>query len=179
MNLLELIQRDYLLIDKAGTEFVNSLSGNNIKRDITLAAEMAGLQLLRATRVDFSKSNPGTILLGAISDETFSQMWRFISVWVSSNGLNRKSLDAGFNLPDSDSNYLPEITQLETSFEEICHKNNIKLECYPFVAATAAMRLVLAGNELKLLDQKIGIDMVFYHIIAGSKTVPYPFHPEN
>jgi hypothetical protein len=36
------------------------------------------------------------------------------------------------------------------------------------------VKLILAGNQLQLLDAKIGLAMALFHIVAGSKTAPYP-----
>jgi len=176
MTLLDSVQKDYATIDQAAGEFLHKLSGNNLQRDIVLAAEMAGLQLLRAAAVDLSKFNPGSIILGAISDQTYEQLQRFVFGWALSNGLNPE--DAGdFEIPDDITNYIPEITQLESSFNSICEQNSITKEHYPFVAASSALKLVLAGENLKLLDAKLGLAITMYHLIAGGKTVPN--HPNS
>jgi hypothetical protein len=172
MNILESIQKDYPAIDKTAGEFLQKLSGNNIKRDIALAAQMAGLKLLRATKVDLSQLSPGNIILGAIPDEVYDQIQRFIFGWALSNDIDPRNIGK-VKLADDIENYLPEITQLEDSFHDICKQNNIKDEYYPFVAASAALKLVIAGENLELLDAKTGLSMTMYHIISGSKTVPY------
>jgi hypothetical protein len=78
MTILDSVQEDYATIDKAAGEFLHDLSGNDIKRDIALAAEMAGLQLLRAADIDLSDLSSGVILLGAIPDRVYDQVQRFI-----------------------------------------------------------------------------------------------------
>jgi hypothetical protein len=69
---------------------------------------------------------------------------------------------------------LPELTKFEKGFCEICQTVGIKIEYYPFVAISSAMRLVLVGDKMKLLNGKSGRAIVHYHVICGSKTVPYP-----
>jgi hypothetical protein len=171
MDILKSVQKDYAIINKAAGEFLYKLSGNNIKKDITLAAEMSGLKLLRTSKVDLSQVAPGVILLGAIPDETYKIMDRFIMGWAVSNWINPLGVGK-VNIPDDVKDYLPEVTQLEIPFADICEQNSINNEYYPFVAASAALKLVLAGKKMKLLDAKIGLAMVMYHIISGSKTVP-------
>jgi hypothetical protein len=172
MNILDSIQKDYAIINKTAGEFLSKLSGNDIHRDILLASEIGGLELLRASGVDFSKYRPGSILLGAIPDEIFEQMQRFVFGWAISNGIDPKGIGKG-KIPDKYKDYQPEITQFEISFLNLCQQNSIKGEYYPFVALASALKLVLAGEKLKLLDAKTGLAMVLYHIIVGSKTVPY------
>jgi hypothetical protein len=172
VSILDSVQKDYPSIDKAAGEFLHKLSGNNIKRDIMLAAEMAGLKLLRAANVDLSKVGEGTIVLGAIPDEIYEQIQRFIFGWALSNGIDPRDIGK-VQLANDMTGYLPEITKLEKVFHNICKQNNIKEELYPFVAASSALKLVLAGEKLKLLDAKTGLTMTMYHIISGSKTAPY------
>ncbi len=171
VDILKSVQKDYPVINKTAGEFLYKLSGNNIKKDVILAAEMSGLKLLRAANVDVSKMTPGVILLGAIPDETYDLMQRFVFEWAMSNWINPLNLGK-VKIPDDVTNYLPEVVQLETSFENICQQNAIKVEYYPFVAASSALKLVAAGKKMKLLDARIGLAMTMYHIISGSKTVP-------
>jgi len=76
-------------------------------------------------------------------------------------------------IPDSIENYIPEVTQFEHAFYEIFRSHGIKAEYYPFIAISSAMKLVLAGEKMGLLNAKIGQAIVLYHIICGSKTMPY------
>ena len=173
MTLLEEVQKDYPMINKAAAEFISKLPGNDIKQAIMLAAEMAGLQLLRASKVDLVKIAPGTIVLGAIPDDINQQLERFVALVALSNGIDR--IDLGWvDFHGKDKDYHPEITRLESSFHEICQKSSVKVEYYPFVAALTALKLVLAGKKLGLLDARTGLSMTMFHIIAGSKTAPFP-----
>lgn len=172
MTLLKSIEKDFAVINKAAADFLPKLSGTDIKKDIVLSAELAGLMLLRASNVDFLELDSGNVVLGAVADETYKQIQRFIYGWSQSNGLDPREVGKE-EIPDDYKEYIPAITQLEQPFYEICKQNNIGAEYYPFVAVLSALKLVLAGRNLKLLDPKTGLAMVFYHIISGSKTVPY------
>jgi len=55
---------------------------------------------------------------------------------------------------------------------EICNRNAVKTEYYPFVATTSAMRFVDAGKHYRFLEAKTGLAITMYHIISGSKIVP-------
>ena len=175
--ILNAVEKEYPIINQAANDFLNELSGNDIMRDIALAAEMAGLKLLRAADINLSGLSPGQIILGAIDDSTFEQINRFVFGWALSNGLDPTIQEA--NIPKHAKNYLPEVVQLEPAFDKICERNGIKSELVPFVAITAALKLVFAGQKLGLLDASTGLAMVLYHIIAGSKTVPYPLSTDE
>jgi hypothetical protein len=148
------------------------LTNTNIKKDIALSASMAGLMLLRATGADLSKFDPGNILLGAVPDHVYDEMQRFVVGWIISNNLDPRDIGK-VQIPDDAKDYLPEIANLEHTFYDICKRNGIKVEYYPFVAASAALKLVAAGEKLGLLDAKTGQAIMIYHVLSGSKTVPY------
>jgi hypothetical protein len=174
--MLSSIQRDYAIIDKAASGFLEKLTGNNIRKDIALSAEMGGLMLLRASKVDLSKYPAGSVILGAITDDIYQEVDRFMHGWAVTNGLETTSVS---KIEFSDflktvENYFPELTHLENGFYEVCKAHGIKIEYYPFVAISSAMRLVLAGEKTGLLKGKAGRAIAHYHVICGSKTVPYP-----
>jgi hypothetical protein len=172
MDILDSVQQDFAIIDKAAKEFCQMLLDNDVRKSIALAAEMSGLKLLRATKVDFSKLESGAVLLGAIPDETYDLMQRFIFGWARSNGISTFSFFKP-KIPNDMMSYFPNVTQFENKFTDICKNNAVKAEYYPFVAATSALRFVDAGKHYKFLDAKTGLAIVMYHIISGSKTVPY------
>ncbi len=174
--MLASIQKDYPVINKAAGEFLGKLTGTNIAKDIILSAEMGGLMLLRASKVDLLKYQGGNALIGAIADDIYGQIDRFIIGWATANGLDTTEIskEEFANSLKGHSDYFPELTKYENGFYEICRANGIKIEYYPFVAISSAMRLVLVGDKMKLLNGKSGRAIVHYHIICGSKTVPYP-----
>jgi hypothetical protein len=178
MGLLASIEKEYAIIDKTAGKYLYKLTCDNIVKDIILSAEIAGLKLLRAnTTNDLSKIDPGIILLGAVPDDAYDLIYQFIYGWVISNGLNPKNLDKA-KLSADLTRYLPEVSQFELPFDEICQENNIKVDYHPYVATSSALELVSAGKKMKLLDPKVGLAMMMYHINASSKTVPYPVNIE-
>jgi hypothetical protein len=177
MNILESVQKNYPAINNAAGEFLTKLTGVDIKKDIILAAEMAGLMLLRASPANQKQIGPGTVVLGAVPDEQYQTMNHFVFSFAASNRLNPKEMDISA-IPADAKNYLPELTRFEKPFYEVCNKHGIENALFPFTAAAAAGKLVLAGNELKLLEPKVGLAILVFHIIAGSKTFPYPVPAE-
>jgi len=175
-NQVQLIEKEYGKINRAANDFLLKLPEDNIKQAISLSAEMAGLKLLRTADIDLSKFEPGTVVLGAVSDETYQQMQRFMFNWAISNRLDPRNA-GNVELLDDDKNYFIEVAQLEDSFDEICRQNNILQEHFPFAAASAALKLVLAGKKMDLLDENTGRALTLYHIILGGKTIPY--HPRE
>jgi hypothetical protein len=173
MDVLDAVQLRYPLINKAAGEFLCKLSLAGLNKDIMLAAEMAGLLMLRESSANIQKIKPGTCILGAIADEAYQTMNRFLCGWAISNGLNPKAINIE-GIPADARRYLPELSQFEQPFYAICQVHGIEYDHFPFVAATSAMKLVAAGEKLKMLDPGIGQAMVHFHVIAGSKTVPYP-----
>lgn len=174
--MLASIQKDYAIINKAAIEFLKKLTGTSIAKDIALSAEMGGLMLLRASKVEVSKYQGGNVLLGAIPDDIYKQIDRFIIGWAATNGLDTTEIskEEFSNSLKGHSDYFPELTKYENGFYEVCRANGIKTAYYPFVAISSAMNLVLTGEKMKLLNGKTGRAIVHYHVICGSKKVPYP-----
>jgi hypothetical protein len=173
MVTLDSIQKNYPAISKAAGEFLSKLSGTGVARDIALASEMAGLMLLRASSADLSQIPSGMGILGAVPDEAAQTLTRFVVGFAVINGLDPKTMDFTA-IPADVKHYLPELTRFEKMFYEICAKHQIEREFFPFTAAAAAGKLVLAGKQLGLLDANVGLAMLLFHIAAGNKTVPYP-----
>jgi hypothetical protein len=173
MDILQTIQSNYAAINSAAGEYLAKLTLQDLNKDITISAEMAGLMMLRDSGVNLDSIVSGTALLGAITDEVAKTMNRFVFSWAISNGLNPREINIA-GLTTEAKAYLPELTRYEKPLYDVCEKHRIARELFSFVAATSAMKLVAAGKVLGVLDQKLGQAMVLFHIIAGSKTVPYP-----
>ena len=165
------------LFDQAARDFLGLLSNTNLKNDIAMAAEMAGLKLLRDTRVDLSQHTPGHILLNAVSEEAFQKMQRFVFTWAWKNNLTPGHFKE-VNVPDDAREYIPAISKLETPFDSICQQHGIQVDQYPYVAATAALRLAAVGEHMGLLEAGLGQTMTLHHMTVASKTIPYTA-PEN
>lgn len=174
MALFDSIQKNYPAINNAAGDFLAKLTGTNLITDITLSAEMAGLMLLRVSSVNEQKIAPGTVVLGAIPDDASQMLNRFVYGFAPSNGLNPKEMDVA-GIPADAKSYLPELTRYEQPFYDCCHKQGLERELFPFTAAASAGKLVLAGNQLGILNAKIGLALLLFHTVAGSKTFPYPF----
>jgi hypothetical protein len=172
MTVLEAIQKNFPAINKTAGDFLGKLTGTNIQKDIALAAEMAGLMMLRETSCDLTQMPPGSVVLGAISDDAQLTMNRFIGAWAMMNHL--MPLKTFPPLPEEIKKYLPEVTRLEKPFTELCQRDGIDRTLFPFVAACAAMKLVLAGKSMNMLDDQLGQAIAMFHVISGCKTVPYP-----
>jgi len=50
-------------------------------------------------------------------------------------------------------------------------------EHFPFAAIIAALKLVQVGKKMGLLEESIGQMLALYHILSGSKMVPYATLP--
>jgi hypothetical protein len=172
MDILEAVQKDFVIIDEMAGTFLGKLPGDDIKKDLMATAELVGLILLRESNADLSNLEPGGVVLGAIDDETYQLIHRFLFGCAHSAGLDPRALFEG-DLPEDINVYFPEITEYEKHLNSLCKKNNVKPEYYSFIAACAAILIILAGKEQNILDPDLGLAMTMYHINAGSKTVPY------
>jgi hypothetical protein len=173
MTILASVESSFPVINKAAGDFLGKLTGTDITKDIALSAGMAGLMLLRSHPASCREAAPGTVILGAIPDDAYQTLSHFVCDFALSNGLNPKDVECE-SIPPSAKDYLPELTQFEQPFYEVCKMNSIHRDLFPFVAAAAAGKLVLAGNQLRLLNPRIGLAILFFHIAAGSKTCPHP-----
>jgi hypothetical protein len=173
VELPDSVKKDFPAIEKAAKAFLQVLPGGNIRRDISLAAEMAGLKLLRATNIDLSPYEPGGALLGPVSDHTYELMRKFMHLLSVANGIDPSAFSE-IKLPDDLERYLPEVVQLESPFEVVCQQNSIKVEHYPYVATFSAMIYVITGKNMNLFDPTIGLGITMYYLNAASKTIPYP-----
>ena len=173
MDILDSVAKDFDVIDKAAKEFGQMILDDDVRKSIAMAAELAGLKLLRASKVDFSKLEPGAVLLGAISDETYQVMESFVVGWAKINHISTFMIFQP-KIPNDMLAYNPQVTQFEKQFTAVCDDNAVKEEYYPFAAATTALRFVHAAKGLRFLNPKLGIALILYHLNAASKTVPYP-----
>jgi hypothetical protein len=175
MDILNSVQKNFAAIHIASGEYLTKLTCKDFKKDLSLAAEMAGLMLLRASPANDLKIASGTAILGAIPDDVSITLTRFVFGYAQSNGLNPGDLNIA-GIPADAKNYLPELTQFEQPLYDVCQKHGIEKDLFPFTAAASAGKLVLAGDKLGLLKANIGLALLLYHIAAGSKTFPYPAH---
>ncbi|HZZ43445.1 MAG TPA: hypothetical protein VFE58_10955 [Tepidisphaeraceae bacterium] len=174
MDLLNSVQEKYPEINQAAGQWLLQLPQNDLKRALAMAAEMAGLMLIRSSGVKLPAPS-GTIVLGATREEEAQAVQRFIWGMAAGNGLDPKDAGSAISqLSTEDRKYIPEISGLEQAFLDLCELNQIQQQHRTFVASAAVIKLVLAGNQLKLLEGKMGLAMAMWHLTMGSKTIPYP-----
>lgn len=161
-----------------GPKFTNTPKGH-IETDIAAASSLAGLIILRR-KVDLTKFSPGQVLLSDIHAEQ-EDISKFMMAAAINCGLDN-SIGWEKRFPESNKPLysVQDMTQkIEEDFYRICEKRKIKKEHYPYIAALTAIRLVDAGNAMKILDQETGKNLAMYHLIAGLRTVPYPLKEQN
>jgi hypothetical protein len=165
------LQEVYPALNQAAGDFLRLLSDKDFKGDLTLAAEMAGLKMLRGSGADLARHTPGHILLGALPDEAYKRMERFLYSWYLSNGIPVEGV-RDVQIPKEDMEYLPQVVRLEAGFDAICREHGVTNEDAPYAAALAAAKLVAAGRKLQLVETHVAQYTTIYHIISASKMVP-------
>lgn len=175
------IQKNYPKISAAandvlslfGPEFTNKIEGH-VETDISAAASLAGLSILRSKGFNLSEFKPGTVLLSDLDTE-MNEIWNFMMAAASNMGLEPSGGWDG-EIPEANKPLftIQDMTQkTETGFFALCNKHHLKKDFYPYVAVLAALKLVYAANKMEILDQNIGKALTGYHVVAGAKTVPY------
>jgi hypothetical protein len=181
MDLSE-IQEHYPEISAAASEvlgllgpgFTNTPDGH-VETDISAAAALAGLQILRGRGFDLRQFTPGTVILTDL-DKEMDEIWNFMMAAAGNLGLDPAGGWDG-EIPEADKPLfsIPEMThKIENGFLALCGRHSLEKAYYPYVAVLAALKLVYAADAMHLLDQKIGKALTGYHVVSGAKTVPYP-----
>lgn len=170
------IEENYAAINATANVFLRQLPGNHIETDIAGAASIAGLMLLRAAGVDLSHLEPGGVVLVEWVNESGMEVSNFMVQVAANMGLDPRT---GWSDPvpaeHQPTMAVLELTRLlEAPFLEVCRETNSQRELHPYIAALAAMKLVSAGANMQLLDPEIGKALAIYHLVAGSKMVPFP-----
>lgn len=165
------------LLASLGPSFTGTPEGH-IETDIAGAASVAGATLLRAVVPDLERHRAGDILLADVHDGQ-GQLLRFMAAISPGMGL---SPDNGWNdAVPSEHEPLLRISELvgklQGPFEHVVAQAGVPSQFRGHVAALAAMKLVAAGHEMGLLDQRVGKALVTHYLIAGSKTVPPTLGP--
>jgi hypothetical protein len=154
--------------------FTNKPEGH-VETDISAAASLAGLAILRSKGLDLTAFRPGSMVLTELDTE-MNDIWNFMMAAAGNMGLD-PSGNWDSEIPEAHRPLfsIPEMTHTtEKDFLAICSKHHLKKEFYPYVAVLAALKLVYAANAMKILDQNIGKALTGYHVVAGAKTVPCP-----
>jgi hypothetical protein len=157
-----------------GPKFTSTKKGH-IETDIAAASSLAGLMILRASRVDLSNLEPGAIILADL-EESQDDVQAFMAKIVRKVRLDPHGGWADQISESHQSMYSAiEMTQrLEEPFIRACQEAELPSDCYPYVAALAAVKLISAGQAMHLINQNVGKSLALYYLIEGSKTVPHP-----
>jgi len=160
------------LLGLLGPAFTGTEKGH-IETDIAGAATIAGLLVLRAAVPGLDGMEPGSVVLSDVH-EGQAELLAFMKGISFSMGLEpRKGWDGEVPEEHRPLFATPELgLKLEGPFRECCARSSLDAAFYPYAAAMAAMKLVSAGNHMKLLDQRIGKAIACEALAAGSKTVP-------
>jgi hypothetical protein len=159
-----------------GPTFTKTPSGH-IETDIAGAASVAGSIVLRATGIDLRKYTPGAVVLSEIHDGQ-DAMLRFMA---------GAALGGGLGMPQRWNEPLPTahkprlkpaelIEKLQSPFEEVCQHSKVPVLFYGHIAGLTAIRLVQAGNQLRILKKELGIAIAFQHVVVGCRTIPLRGH---
>lgn len=178
------IDRNFPLIEAATRLFLGNFGlpystkpQGHIETDIASASSVAGLMLLRATGLDLTQAPPGAALVFEGIYEPQNQMLRFLVACAYNLGIEHES---GWNTPVPP-DHKPlfetlEMTQkLEGPLYQACAQSGISKDYSAHVAALTALKLVVAGDKVKLIDINVGKSLISYYVVAGSRTIPYPF----
>jgi hypothetical protein len=171
MKVFDSIQLNDPAIGRAATHFLTSLAGDDIQKDLIVAAELAGLQLLRQCKVRLDHLRPGAPVFEPGPNAALAELERFVSRLAKLNGLDPNESDFATLTPEA-MRYCPHLVQFEPPLRASCRLFVVPAEQRPFVAATAAIKLVVAGQRLNRLTAQQGMALVIHHVIAGAKTVP-------
>lgn len=176
------IQKNYPEISAAANDVLGLLgpgftntTGGHVETDISAAASLAGLSILRSKGFDLRAFKPGTMVLSELDTE-MNEIWNFMMAAAENMGLDPSG---GWDREIPEANKplcsILEMTQkTEKNFLALCGRHHLKKDFFPYVAVLAALKLVYAADTMKILDQNIGKALTGYHVVAGAKMVPYP-----
>ena len=162
------------LMDLFGPKFTGTPKGH-IETDIAAAASLAGLLILRGKFPALPDLKPGTVFLSPM-DEEMNLIHMFMSGVCEALELDPRG---GWNTDIPKDNMplwkIPDMTRkIEKDTLDICNRHKLQKEFFPYAAVLTSMRLVSAGNKLRILDQNIGKALVAYHVCGGARTIPFP-----
>jgi hypothetical protein len=160
-----------------GPAFTETPAGH-IQTDIAATSSMAGLILLQETVGNLediiTKTGAGNVVLSEIHDGQ-DTIFRFMYTFAVSNGLE----GTGASWKDVPQEQYPllsceEMTRrLAPTFYELCEKQKLDREYWKLAAAMAAVRLIISGRKVGILDPNIGRAIAAFYVVAGSKTIPF------
>jgi hypothetical protein len=180
------IQKNYPALREAANDMLGLLgtgitnkTGEHVETDISAAASLAGLSILRNKGFDLREFTPGTMVVSELDTE-MNEIWNFMMAAAQNIGLDPSGGWDG-EIPEANKPLLSvlEMTHAtEKDFRAICIRHHLEKDFFPYVAVLAALKLVYAANIMKVLEQNIGKALTGYHVVAGAKTVPFPLDDE-
>jgi hypothetical protein len=172
---LALQETSSILLQQLGPAFTATPTGH-IQTDIAAVGSLSGLMILQESvnnLPDVIKiSKTGDALIAEVY-EGQNDVFRFLTELFIGNGIQPK-MDM-----DSIKNHKPLLAcedmtkKLSSIFYQACFTKKLERKYYKFAAALAGHKLVMAGNSMKILPPLIGQNILFYYMVAGSKTVPH------
>jgi hypothetical protein len=161
-------------LENFGPKFTNTPDGH-IETDIAGASCIAGLMLLRNTAPVLTPESSGVTVLSDIQDAQ-NELLKYMQNTAAFLGLDPQS---GWDTPISSEHQsmfdtLELTKRLEQPFYDACRLAKTPKESWAHAAALAALKLIVAGNQLQILDQDVGKGLAAYYLAAGAKTVPNP-----
>lgn len=145
--------------------------GGHIETDIAAAASAAGSTLLRSAVPGPRPLPAGATVLADVQDSQ-AHLLRFMAAAAIEFGLS-PDFAGGGPLPAGHEPLLAVhemVGKLEGPLDRSMSDATLPERWRGHVAAIAAIKLVGAGHEMGLLDQRIGMALAAYHVVAGSKT---------
>ncbi len=173
-----------LFLHNFGPQFTKTPEGH-IETDIIGASSIAGTLILRETVKDLDKYTPGTAILSEVYDDQ-NEVLKFVTGVALTFGVNlMEHKKKKHNFEKIIDSHQPLITPLEMTrilepkLVKACNDNNLSTDYGAFVAGLTAGKLIGVAIEYGMLDSNVSNELLTYYVIAGSKTVPYPFHNDN
>jgi hypothetical protein len=170
-NLPRLIDASSTLLTSFGEPFTGR-PGGHLETDITAAASLAGSLVFRASVTIPPGAAPGTPVIGQEGHEGAQILLGYLT-----NAAGQELGSEGWtrNMPPGHEPCLgptESVSRLQAPFEEVALACGLEPRFYPFIAATAALRLILAGRDAGILDPEVGKPLALFFLRAACRTVP-------
>jgi len=167
------------ILTHVGKEFT-ATPNIHIQTDIAAVGSLSGLMILQETvqnlrEYAMTPSKPGNVLLSEVY-EGQNDVFRFVTGMALGHHIKWDSAADGKISTSNQPLFTCEVMtkKLASLFYAFCKKYKLEREYYKFAAAMAGFIVVDVGTEKKLVDPIVAKNILFYYVVAGSKTIPYP-----
>ena len=160
-----------------GSNFTQ-IPGGHIQTDIATASSIGGLIIFQENVDNLEKiiieGGTGNALLYEVQ-EAWESLYRIMRTIALNYGIDPIKGWEG-SIPEE---HYPiysceEMTRkLAQDFYRICIEENLEKPFWKIAAVLVAVKLILAGRDLGILDEKVGKAIAGYYLLAGSKTIPF------